>query len=191
VKLVVGLGNPGPKYETTRHNAGFLAVDYLVDEWKATGPNSVGDGESWQATVAGEKVLIVKPLTYMNLSGKCVAPLFKFYKLKPEDLIVIYDEIDLKPGVLRLKTGGGSAGHNGIKSIDASLGAGLTAYHRVRVGVGRPAPGNPIAVADYVLGQFLDDEVSGLESLFPKIAQATRRLIEGDSLGAMTEFNRS
>jgi peptidyl-tRNA hydrolase, PTH1 family len=190
MKLVVGLGNPGPKYETTRHNAGFLAVDYLIDHWGAIGPSDVHHGETWSVTVKGEKVLILKPLTYMNNSGQCAAPLFKFYKLKPEDLIVLYDELDLKPGVLRIKTGGGSAGHNGIRSLDQHLGAGLTAYQRMRIGIGRPLPPNPMQVVDYVLQQFTDEEIKGLEALFPNIAQAAERIISGDVIGAMNEFNR-
>ncbi len=190
MKLVAGLGNPEPKYETTRHNAGFLALDYLVDDWKATGPSDVGEGETWQATVRGEKILLVKPLTYMNNSGRCIAPLFKFYKLKPEDLIVIYDDLDLKPNQLRLKTGGGTGGHNGLKSIDAQLGAGLLNYHRVRIGIGRPAPGNPIPIVNYVLQPYSDAELEGLNQLLPRVAQAVERMIGGDVLGAMTEFNR-
>jgi PTH1 family peptidyl-tRNA hydrolase len=191
VKLIAGLGNPGLKYETTRHNAGFLAVDYLIDEWKASGPSDVGEGESWQASVGGERVLLVKPLTYMNNSGRCIAPLFKFYKLKPEDLIVIHDDLDLKVNTLRLKTGGGTGGHNGLKSIDASLGAGSLSYHRVRVGIGRPTPGNPIAVVDYVLQPYLDSELDGLNQLFPRLVDATTRLVGGDAIGAMNEFNRT
>jgi PTH1 family peptidyl-tRNA hydrolase len=191
MKLIAGLGNPGPKYETTRHNAGFLAIDYLIDEWKASGPSAVGEGESWQASVGGEKVLLVKPLTYMNNSGRCIAPLFKFYKLKPEDLIVIHDELDIKVNTLRIKTGGGTGGHNGLKSIDAGLGAGSLNYHRVRVGIGRPAPGNPIGVVDYVLQPYLDSELDGLNQLFPRLTQAVERMIRGDVLGAMTEFNRA
>jgi peptidyl-tRNA hydrolase, PTH1 family len=190
VKLVAGLGNPEPKYETTRHNAGFLALDFLIDEWKATGPSDVGEGETWQTTVKGEKVLLIKPLTYMNDSGRCIAPLFRFYKLKPEDLIVIYDDLDLKSNQLRLKTGGGTGGHNGLKSIDANLGAGSLNYHRVRLGIGRPQPGNPISVVNYVLQPYSDPELEGLNQLLPKVALATERVIAGDILGAMTEFNR-
>ena len=190
MKLVVGLGNPGPKYETTRHNAGFLALDYLVDEFKAKGPQTIQEGQTWLADVAGEKVILLKPLTFMNNSGKCVAPLFRFYKLKPEDLIVIHDDLDLKINALRIKTGGGTGGHNGLKSIDAHLGAALTSYHRLRVGIGRPAPGNPVAVVDFVLQQYTDDEVSGLETLLPRLARAAEQTIRGNVLGAMTEFNR-
>lgn len=191
MKIIAGLGNPGPKYETTRHNAGFLAIDYLVDAWRASGPQDVHEGETWQASVGGEKVLLVKPLTYMNLSGQCVAPLFKFYKLKPEDLIVIHDELDLKPNVLRLKTGGGTGGHNGLKSMDASLGSGLTNYHRIRMGIGRPLPGNPIKPVDYVLQQYTDEELRGLNELLPRLATAAERMVRGDVLKAMTEFNRA
>ena len=190
MKIVAGLGNPEPKYETTRHNAGFLALDFLVDEWKATGPSAVGEGESWQTSLGGEKVLLVKPLTYMNHSGQCIAPLFKFYKLKPEDLIVIYDDLDLKSGALRIKTGGGTGGHNGIKSIDAHLGAGALGYHRVRIGIGRPAPGNPISVVNFVLQPYSDPELIQLDQLLPKVAQATERVVRGDVLGAMSEYNR-
>ena len=190
MKIIAGLGNPGAKYETTRHNAGFLALDNLVDHWKATGPSSVGEGETWQATVAGEKVLFVKPLTFMNNSGRCIAPLMKFYKLKPEDLIVMHDDLDLKSNVLRIKTGGGTAGHNGLKSIDAHLGAGQTDYHRIRMGIGRPAPGSPIEVVDFVLQQYTDQELIGLNNLFEKIVTACERIIRGDIKGAMGEFNR-
>src|SRR4051794_16113943 len=138
MKIVVGLGNPGPKYETTRHNVGFLAVDRLIDEWKATGPASKHQGEVYQADVRGEKVLLVKPETFMNLSGRCVAPLMVFFKCKPSDLIVIHDDLDLIPFALRIKTGGGTGGHNGLKSLDESLGAGQNGYHRIRIGIGHP-----------------------------------------------------
>lgn len=119
MKIVVGLGNPGPKYETTRHNAGFLAVDFLVDEWKAspTSPGATNEGDFWHTTVRGEKVLLVKPDTFMNLSGQCVGPLFKFYKCVPGDLIVIHDDLDLKVNALRIKTGGGTGGHHGLRDL--------------------------------------------------------------------------
>jgi PTH1 family peptidyl-tRNA hydrolase len=190
MKIIAGLGNPGAKYETTRHNAGFLALDNLVDHWRATGPSSVGEGETWQATVAGEKVLFVKSLTFMNNSGRCIAPLVKFYKLRPEDLIVMHDDLDLKSNVLRIKTGGGTAGHNGLKSIDAHMGAGQTDYHRIRMGIGRPAPGSPIEVVDFVLQQYTDQELIGLNNLFEKIVTACERIIRDDIKGAMGEFNR-
>ena len=141
MKLVAGLGNPGQKYETTRHNAGFLALDHLIEEWSATGPEDISEGLSWRASLCGEKVLLFKPLTFMNHSGRCVAPLLKFYKLGPGDLIVLHDDLDIKSGCMRLKTGGGTGGHNGLKSIDTHLGAELLNYNRVRIGIGRPASG--------------------------------------------------
>ncbi len=191
MKLIAGLGNPGPKYETTRHNAGFLAIDRMVDRWSARGPEGDSEGDLWEATVGGEKVLLVKPLTFMNNSGRCIAPLFKFYKLKPEDLIVIHDEIDLKPLQLRIKTGGGAGGHNGIRSIDAHLGAGLLNYHRIRVGVGKPLKGQPgPQVVDYVLQQFTDEELEALDPVLDDVAKAAELLVAGDVRKAMNEFNK-
>ena len=191
MKLVVGLGNPGPKYETTRHNVGFLALDRMIEKWNAVGPQMRESGEVWTATVKGEKTLLVKPQTFMNVSGKCVAPIFNFHKCAPEDLVVIYDELDLPPLGVRLKTGGGAGGHNGIKSIDASLGAGKLNYHRVRIGVGHPrALGKPHTPADWVLDPFTDDELVGLDKVFDQVAQAVELVLQGDMRGAMNQYNR-
>ncbi len=190
MKLIVGLGNPGPKYETTRHNVGWLAVDRLVDRWAASAPVDKHQGEVCQASFGGEKVLLVKPLTFMNLSGRSVAPLFQFHKCQPEDLIVLHDELDLKPGALRIKTGGGTGGHNGLKSIDECLGAGKTGYHRVRIGVGHPRElGLRISPADYVLQPFTDDELIGVDRVLDRVSLAVERLVQGDVKGAMNEFN--
>lgn len=191
MKLVVGLGNPGPKYETTRHNVGFLAVDRLVEAWKATGPVEKNSAEIYQATVGGEKVLLMKPQTFMNLSGRSVAPVFGFHKCEPGDLIVIYDELDLKPLELRVKTGGGAGGHNGIKSIDENLGADKNAYHRVRIGIGHPRVYAPkMNPADWVLQQFSDDELSGLDKVLDRVTGAVEMLLRGNAAGAMNEYNR-
>ena len=189
MKIIVGLGNPGQKYETTRHNAGFLAVDRLVDAWKATGPATQHDADLYQASVEGERVLLVKPQTFMNLSGRAVAPVFRFYKCEPSDLIVIHDDLDLKPLTLRIKTGGGTGGHNGLKSLDASLGADFTEYHRIRIGIGKPGPEQRISSVDYVLRPFEDDELSGLDPLLDKVVLACERIVRGDVAGAMNEFN--
>ncbi len=191
MKLVVGLGNPGPKYETTRHNVGFLAADRLVDRWKAQGPVNKNQAEVYQASIAGEQVLIIKPQTYMNLSGRSVAPLFTFYKCSVDDLIVIHDELDLKPMALRLKTGGGTGGHNGLKSIEECLGNGQNGYHRVRVGVGHPRElGLRMSPADYVLGQYTNDELEQLDPLLDRVANAIELVIAGNIKKAMTEYNR-
>ena len=151
MKLVVGLGNPGPQYETTRHNVGWLALDRMIDDWKAVGPKVQNNAEVFQARVGSEQVLLVKPLTFMNLSGRAVAPLVSFFKCEPSDIVVLQDEVDLKPLTFRLKSGGGSGGHNGLKSLDESLGS--NAYHRVRIGVGHPRDFNPrMDTANWVLG---------------------------------------
>ena len=191
MKLIVGLGNPGPKYETTRHNVGFLALDRLVDVFKAKGPQTKNQAEVWQADIAGEKALLIKPQTFMNLSGRTVGPLAGFYKCEPSDVIVIHDELDLKPVSLRVKTGGGAGGHNGLKSIDEALGSSNNGYHRVRIGIGHPtALGLPIAPVDYVLQQFSDDELSRLDPLFDDVVKVVELLVQGQASRAMTAYNR-
>jgi len=190
LKIIVGLGNPGTKYETTRHNVGWLALDRLIEEWKANGPKKESGAETWTATVEGEKVLLVKPLTFMNLSGRAVGPLMQFYKCEPTDLIVLQDEVDLPPASLRIKTGGGAGGHNGLKSIDESLGN--NGYHRIRIGVGHARDFNPhMDTADWVLGQFSEAECEALDPLFDRVVAATKLLIAGDVRRAMSLYNAS
>ena len=191
MKIIAGLGNPGPKYETTRHNVGFLAVDRLVDEWKASGPVNKNEGEVYQASVSGETVYLVKPQTFMNLSGRCIAPLFQFYKCNPTDLIVIHDDLDLPPMSLRIKTGGGTGGHNGLKSIDECLGSAQNGYHRLRMGIGHPLKpsGQKVSAVDYVLQQFTDEELSQLDQLLKHVVEAAQKVIDGDVQAAMTKFN--
>jgi len=166
MKLIVGLGNPGPEYETTRHNIGFLCLDYLVDEFKAQGPLIKNHAEVYQAKYDGEPLLFIKPLTFMNLSGRSVSPFFQFYKCKPEDVIVIHDELDIEPLEIRFKTGGSHGGHNGLRSIDDSLGVLNTGYHRVRLGIGHPRNIHAkMDVADYVLGKIPNQEWNELGPL--------------------------
>jgi peptidyl-tRNA hydrolase, PTH1 family len=197
MKIIAGLGNPGPKYETTRHNVGFLAIDRLVERWKASGPVQKSQGEVYQGSVLGEKILLVKPMTYMNLSGKCIAPLYQFYQCKPEDLIIIHDDLDLAPLNLRLKTGGSAGGHNGLKSIDECLGKTQSGYHRVRIGVGHPSrtPGLPghisrLSAADYVLMPFTDSERADLDSLLDDVTLAVEEILQGRILQAMNRFHK-
>jgi len=194
MKIIAGLGNPGPKYETTRHNVGFLAIDRLIEAWNARGSTQEAPGEVYEASLKGKRILLLKPQTYMNHSGRCIAPLFKFFKCTPADLIVIHDDLDLKPLALRIKTGGGTGGHNGLKSIDANLGAGLTSYHRVRIGVGRPGVGESspsTSPADYVLQAFTDQELKKLDAVLDQVTRATEMIIaDGNTRAAMNEFNR-
>ena len=190
MKLIVGLGNPGLQYETTRHNAGFLAIDRLIDVHQARGPTSESQGVIFHATIAGEKAILIKPQTFMNNSGKCVAPIFRFYKCQPEDLIVIHDDLDLPPLAVRVKTGGGAGGHNGLKSIDEHLGSGSTGYHRIRIGIGRPTPGSPVSPVDWVLMPFEDPELAGLDRALDDVVKITHLLLEGNATKAMTDFNR-
>lgn len=152
-KLIIGLGNPGAQYANTRHNIGFMVVDAQATEaksnWKIWGPGS--NSELAQLTLGGEKLILQKPLTFMNLSGQAVVAAAHFYKILPEDICVIHDELDLPFGDVRLKVGGGEGGHNGLKSISKCLSTG--AYARIRMGVGRP-PHVAMDPADFVLAPF-------------------------------------
>lgn len=186
MKIVVGLGNPGPKYETTRHNVGFLAIDRLIDRWNATGPENKNQSEIYRARVGSEQLLLVKPQTFMNLSGRSVGPIFQFHKCEPTDLVVIHDDVDLPPMTLRLKTGGGTGGHNGLKSIDESIGKEHIGYHRIRIGVGK-TPGRD--TADHVLGPLSDSDLSALDPLLDQVAEAVELMLQGRSKEAMNRFN--
>lgn len=151
MKLIIGLGNPGKKYEGTRHNLGFVAVDTLAAEesgvWKTDAKRKA---ETCQVTIGHEKVILAKPTTFMNLSGEAATALLSFYKLTPEDLLIVHDEMDLEPGRIQLKpAGSGPAGHNGVASIQEQLGTKQIA--RLRLGIGRPEHATQ-PTEDYVLG---------------------------------------
>lgn len=163
--LVVGLGNPGDQYARTRHNVGFMAVRHFVPE------NSVWRREhnalTYSENINGRRVMFALPQTFMNNSGVAVGAIMRFYKIPLENLIVIHDDMDLKVGNVREKIGGGSAGHNGIKSIDAAVGPD---YRRIRIGIGHPRDlGIPINPADWVLGRFSDDEMTRINSAIEQI----------------------
>lgn len=156
MRLFVGLGNPGGKYEQNRHNVGFMAVDRIAADhgfgpWRNKFQGAVAEGR-----LGTEKVLLLKPGTYMNKSGQSVGEAMRFFKLAPEDVTVFHDELDLAPGKCRVKTGGGLAGHNGLRSLDAHIGP---AFQRVRLGIGHP--GHKDRVSGWVLGDFAKAEQSG------------------------------
>ena len=150
--MLVGLGNPGSQYENNRHNIGFMAVDEIVRRHRFSAWRKKFDGLICDTVIDDAKIYALKPQTFMNLSGNAVQAMAAFYKIRPENIIIFYDELDLAPGKLRVKQGGGANGHNGLKSIDAHLGKN---YWRVRMGIGRPE--DKERVTGYVLGNFAKD----------------------------------
>jgi len=175
--LIVGLGNPGPKYERNRHNVGFMAVDEIVRRhsfgpWRARFQGQVSEGQ-----IGGRKVLVLKPMTFMNESGKAVGEAARFFKISAEDIWVFYDELDLAAAKLKVKQGGGHAGHNGLRSIDAHLAKDLGKdYWRVRIGIGHP--GDKAKVHGHVLGDFSKAEWPATEKLIDAMADAFPTLVE-------------
>ncbi len=148
IKLIVGLGNPGQSYEKTRHNAGFLFMDELISEAGASwSMQSKFDGLFAEILISGTKVLLLKPTTFMNRSGQSVGKVAKYYKISPEEILVVHDELDFNPGMIKLKKGGGHAGHNGLRDIISHLDS--NDFYRFRIGIGRPPAGK--LVADFVL----------------------------------------
>lgn len=185
--LVVGLGNPGAKYAGTRHNAGFLVVDRLVGaaggQWREK-----FSGRFAQIEVGGERVVALEPLTFMNESGRSVQPAMAFFKLTSESLLVVHDELDLDFGELRLKLGGGDAGHRGLKSITTQLGG--PSYARLRVGIGRPRADFRGSQADYVLEGFAPEERAHLDGVLDRAVDAVRLVIERGLTAAMNVTNQ-
>jgi PTH1 family peptidyl-tRNA hydrolase len=186
LKLVVGLGNPGPEYARSRHNVGFLVADRLAHALGAEFSVRKFASELAEARAGHEKVWIMKPQTYMNRSGEAVGPALRFWKLGPDDLLVVHDEIELDPFRVQLKVGGGDSGHNGVKSVNAHVGT--REYPRVRVGVGRP----PAAVdpADWVLGNFKKAEEAEVSESVERAAEAARLCVELGASKAMNQVNR-
>ena len=174
MKLFVGLGNPGAKYSQNRHNIGFMVVDRIAESgfapWKSKFQGQLSEGRIGQ-----EKVILLKPATFMNLSGQSVGEAMRFYKLTPADITVFHDELDLAPGKVRLKTGGGHAGHNGLRSLHQHLGP---EYHRVRLGIGHP--GHKDKVARYVLHDSAKSEAGWLDDLLRGIEDGISHLAAGE-----------
>ena len=186
MKLFVGLGNPGAKYARNRHNVGFMAVERIAQRhrfgpWKRKFQGMTADGE-----IAGEKVLLLAPETYMNESGRAVGEAARFLKIAPADVIAFHDELDLAPGKLKVKTGGGNAGHNGLRSLTAHI---TNDYVRVRIGIGHP--GAKELVHGYVLHDFARADEAWLESLLDAMADAAARLAAGDQARFLTDVARA
>ncbi len=175
MKLIVGLGNPGAKHAGNRHNIGFMAVDEIhrrhagFQPWRSRFQGQVSEGR-----LGPEKVLLLKPSTYMNESGRSVGEAMRFFKLEPEDIVVLYDELDLPPAKFRMKQGGGHGGHNGLRSISAHIG---TDYRRLRLGIGHP--GDKKLVSNHVLGDFAKADRDWLEPLLAEVADNAGLLAEG------------
>ena len=181
MRLFVGLGNPGPKYARQRHNIGFMAADAIYARHGFPPWRSRFRGLATEGQLGAERVLLLKPQTYMNESGRAVAEAARFYKLPPEDVVVFHDELDLAPGKVRVKTGGGVAGHNGLRSIDACLGT--REFTRVRLGIGHP--GHKERVLSHVLGDFSGADREWLGVLLDAVADAAPMLAEGNAANFM------
>ena len=181
--IIVGLGNPGDKYEKTRHNVGFnvidlLAKEYSIDVSKLKHKALIGEGR-----VGTEKVILVKPMTYMNLSGESLRAIMDFYKLSNEDVLVLYDDISLEVGRIRIREKGSAGGHNGIKSIIAHLGSDI--FSRIKIGVGQPKSD----LVNHVLGKFSKEEREVLEETLKAVVDSVEVIIKTDTKEAMNRFN--
>ncbi len=180
--LIVGLGNPGAQYARTRHNVGFWLIDRLGASLRA---DSKYHAEIGTTTIDGERVVLMKPLTFMNRSGQAVGAYARFFRIPPAQILVVHDELDLAPGTVRLKQGGGHGGHNGLRDISAQLGAD---YRRLRIGIGHP--GSADLVTDYVLGSPAPDDRIAIEQSIDRAIERLGDIVKGRFEHAMNELNR-
>ncbi|TCI50783.1 aminoacyl-tRNA hydrolase [Exiguobacterium sp. SH1S21] len=185
MKCIVGLGNPGKKYGMTRHNIGFLAIDRLADKHGITLDEAKFKAVIGTGRINGERVVLVKPLTYMNLSGEAVRPILDYYKVDIDDLLVIYDDLDMVPGKLRLRPKGSAGGHNGIKSLIQHLGT--MDFKRLKLGVGRPP--HPIKVVDWVLMSYRKEDMSELNDTLDQAVAAATDFVDTDWVALMNRYN--
>jgi len=181
----VGLGNPGPRYQLTRHNAGFIAVDLLAEKWQTGFTVQKHQALLAEARINGERVQLAKPLTLMNLSGEAVGKLVRYYKIDLADILVIYDDLDLEVGKIRLRPRGQSGGHKGMASVMAHLGSAEIA--RLKIGIGRPEKGGD--AVNYVLSPFDDHQWQELEAIWERVLQAVEVWLREGLAAAMNRFN--
>lgn len=185
MKIVVGLGNPGQEYSTTRHNVGFMVVDELAGRWGISGWRNKFDAQVAEYR-GDEPVILVKPQTYMNLSGRSVGAILNWYKLAVQDVIVVYDDLDLPLGRIRLRSQGGAGGHRGIESLLQQLGK--DDFCRVRIGIGRPP--QYMETADYVLSRFTTEEIPLIQPTIKRATEAMEAIIKDGMTKAANEFNK-
>jgi PTH1 family peptidyl-tRNA hydrolase len=186
LKLVAGLGNPGPDYARTRHNVGYLVAEAFARQIGAEFTVGKFQSELAEGRAGAEKVWVMKPQTWMNRSGEAVGPALHFWKVELSDLVVVHDDLELEPYRIQLKVGGGHGGHNGLKSVNGNVGG--VDYPRVRVGVGRPPP--MMDPADYVLGRFPKGEQDALDDCVERAVEAVRLAVELGAAKAMNKVNR-
>lgn len=184
--IIAGLGNPGSQYDMTRHNIGFSVIDYIAREYNVKVKKLKYKGVYGEANVNGEKVLLLKPQTYMNLSGESIRDFATFYKVPVENIIVICDDVSLPPGKIRIRRKGSAGGHNGLKSIIYQLNS--DEFPRIKVGVGSPENQN-YDLADYVLGRFTKDEIPVLEDSIIRSFKAAEEIIKHGAESAMNKYN--
>lgn len=181
--LIVGLGNPGREYENTRHNIGFSAIDIIAEKYNIDVNRTKFKGEYGEGFINGNKVILLKPYTFMNLSGESVREAIDFYKLTEEEVLIIYDDISLEVGRLRIREKGSAGGHNGIKSIINHIGTDV--FTRIKIGVGAPKGD----LVNHVLGKFSKEEVNILKQTLDVVAKATEDIIANGAKDAMNKFN--
>ncbi len=188
--IIAGLGNPGEQYRSTRHNVGFIVLDELARRWNTSISLVKWHANYVSLTLDGQKVHLVKPETFMNLSGKAVVNYYRFFKVKPDKLMVFHDDLDMPPGRIKLVNGGGTGGHNGIKSLIEILGT--KEFYRLKIGIGRPGNGTVHAafpVDKYVLSNFSEEDGNILQSRYDSIEAGLRIFLEGNPSKAMTLLN--
>lgn len=183
--LIVGLGNPGKEYENTRHNMGFKVLNKLSEKYSIPITKSKFNGKYGTGTIENEKVILLEPQTYMNLSGEAIKPMLDFYKVAPSKLLVIYDDIDVEPGKIKIRMKGGPGTHNGMKSVVNIVGT--EEFPRVRVGIGQPII--KLAMVDYVIGYVPEEELKILNDGIEKAAEAVEEILKHGINYAMNKFN--